>query len=74
MKKVVRLTEDDITRLVKKTISEGKKYEYMDKHPLYKELNTKIKELKKIMKTISKDLEGDDTYDYVMEYVQEKLE
>jgi hypothetical protein len=73
MKNIIRLTENDIARLVKKTISEGKKYEYMDEHPSYKELNTKIKELKKIMKTISKDLEGDDTYDYVMEYVQEKL-
>ena len=32
MKKVIRLTEDDITRLVKKTINEGKKYEFMDEH------------------------------------------
>jgi hypothetical protein len=72
MKKVVRLTETDLTNLVNKIINEGKnKYEFIDEHPSYRELNSKISELKKIMKTISKDLLGG--IDYVEEYIEEKL-
>jgi len=72
MKKVVRLTETDLTNLVNKIINEGKnKYEFIDKHPSYHELNSKVSELKKIMKTISKDLVGG--IDYVEEYIEEKL-
>jgi len=72
MKKVVRLTETDLTNLVNKIINEGKnKYEFIDKHPSYRELNSKVSELKKIMKTISKDLVGG--IDYVEEYIEEKL-
>jgi len=72
MKKVVRLTETDLTNLVNKIINEGKnKYEFIDEHPSYRELNSKLSELKKIMKTISKDLLGG--IDYVEEYIEEKL-
>jgi hypothetical protein len=72
MKKVVRLTESDLTNLVNKIINEGKnKYEFIDEHPSYRELNSKLSELKKIMKTISKDLLGG--IDYVEEYIEEKL-
>lgn len=78
MKRIIKLTEDDLTNLVKKVvkseksfINEGKKYEFIDEHPSYKELNSKIKELKNYMKTISKDIVGG--IDYVEEYVEEKL-
>ena len=72
MKKVARLTESDLINLVNKIIDEGeKKYEFIDEHPSYRELNSKLSELKKIMKTISKDLLGG--IDYVEEYIEEKL-
>ena len=72
MKKVVKLTESDLINLVNKIINEGeKKYEFIDEHPSYRELNSKVSELKKIMKTISKDLVGG--IDYVEEYIEEKL-
>ena len=72
MKKVVKLTESDLINLVNKIINEGeKKYEFIDEHPSYRELNSKVSELKKIIKTISKDLVGG--IDYVEEYIEEKL-
>ena len=49
MKKTIRLTESDLNRLVTKVINEGKKYEFIDEHPNYKEFKTKIKELKIIL-------------------------
>ena len=74
MKKVVRLTESDLTRIVKKVINESKKkYEYLDEHPSYDDLNSKITELKKIINTISKDIVGDESKKYVQEYVDKKL-
>ena len=52
-------------------LNEGKKYEFIDEHPSFKELNSKIGELKKFMKSIGKDLVGG--VDYVEEHVEEKL-
>ena len=76
--KKVRMTESDLNRLVKKVITEqkeemdeGKKYEFINEHPSFKELNSKISELKKFMKTIGKDLVGG--IDYVEEHVEDKL-
>ena len=74
MKKTIKLTEKDLTKIVKKVINEGKKkYEYLDEHPSYDDLNSKIIELKKMINTISKDIEGDEPKEYVQEYVDEKL-
>ena len=74
----VRITESDLNRLVKKVITEqkeemdeGKKYEFINEHPSFKELNSKISELKKFMKTMGKDLVGG--IDYVEEHVEDKL-
>lgn len=53
------------------SLNEGMKYEFINKHPSFKELNLKVSELKKLMKTISKDLVGG--IDYVNEHVEEKL-
>lgn len=76
--KKVRMTESDLNRLVKKVITEqkeemgeGKKYEFINEHPSFKELNSKISELKKFMKTMGKDLVGG--IDYVEEHVEDKL-
>ena len=52
-------------------LNEGKKYEFIDEHPSFKELNSKITDLKKFMKSIGKDLVGG--VDYVEEHVEEKL-
>lgn len=72
------MTESDLNRLVKKVITEqkeemdeGKKYEFINEHPSFKELNSKISELKKFMKTMGKDLVGG--IDYVEEHVEDKL-
>ena len=128
MKKVIRLTESDLSRLVKKVINESskeedmngkkcescgkgvyketepmddmrgtlhcskcdkmvdrykgqspfkkngkKKYEYLDEHPSYDDLNSKIAELKKMIGTISKDIMGDEGKQYIQEYVNKKL-
>ena len=52
-------------------MNEGKKYEFIDEHPSFKELNSKITDLKKFMKSIGEDLVGG--VDYVEEHVEEKL-
>lgn len=69
-----RLTESEnlnISDVRSSLLNEGKKYEFIDEHPSFKELNSKIGELKKFMKSIGKDLVGG--IDYVEEYVEEKL-
>jgi uncharacterized protein YeeX (DUF496 family) len=71
MEKIIKLTESDLKRLANKIIEEQKKYEFVDEHPSYSELNVKIKELKKLMKTISKDIVGGK--DYVHDYVIDKI-
>lgn len=76
MKKIVKLSESDLTKIVKRVISEGKKkYEFIDEHPSYDELKTKIKEVKKIISNISKEMEGDkgENKEYIIEYVSEEL-
>ena len=49
----------------------GKKFEFLDEHPKYKELNDKIKELNSLAKEISKDIIGGS--DYVQEYLTEEV-
>jgi len=71
MRKIIRITESELSILANRIIEENKKYEFLDEHPSYSELNVKIKELKKLMKTISKGIS--DGKDYVAEYVIEKL-
>jgi exoribonuclease II len=71
MKKTIRLTESDLNRLVTKVINEGKKYEFIDEHPNYKEFKTKIKELKKMMKSIEKDFSDGD--EYIKEFIMDEL-
>ena len=69
-----RLTESEnfnISDVRSSLLNEGKKYEFIDEHPSFKELNSKIGELKKFMKSIGKDLVGG--VDYVEEHVEEKL-
>ena len=88
MSKIIRLTESDLMRFVKRVISEQfdgekgqaqfknkgkKKYEYLDEHPSYDDLNSKIAELKKMIGTISKDIMGDEGKEYIQEYVNKKL-
>lgn len=69
-----RLTESEnlnISDVRSSLLNEGKKYEFIDEHPSFKELNSKIGELKKFMKSIGRDLVGG--VDYVEEHVEEKL-
>jgi hypothetical protein len=67
-----RLTENlNVSDVSSSLLNEGKKYEFIDEHPSFKELNSKITDLKKFMKSIGKDLVGG--IDYVKEHVEEKL-
>lgn len=66
-----KLTESEnlnISDVRSSLLNEGKKYEFIDEHPSFKELNSKIGELKKFMKSIGKDLVGG--IDYVEEHVE----
>lgn len=57
----------------KSLVKEAKKekYEFIDEHPDYKELVSKLKEVKKLMTKISKEVYGD--MDAVEEFVEEKI-
>lgn len=46
-------------------------YEFVDEHPSYKELKSKIKDLRKLMKDMSKELIGEN--DYLDDYVKEEI-
>jgi hypothetical protein len=67
----VMLGKKELSKLDEQVLNEGKKYEFINEHPSFKELNSKISELKKFMKTMGKDLVGG--IDYVEEHVEDKL-
>lgn len=49
------------------------KYEFVDEHPNYKDLKKQIKDLKKLVAKISKDIDGDEGEEYVTEFVINEL-
>ena len=65
------LGKKELSKLDEQVLNEGRKYEFINEHPSFKELNSKISELKKFMKTMGKDLVGG--IDYVEEHVEDKL-